>query len=177
MQRLEPAVDRAQPSHLPSPYGGWEALDLDGTEIATLEKLADEPSRRVVAQHAARLSHRLEPGRQVGGFTYNPSLLRAALADQISHNHDTGCDTDAGRQSCSLPFKTADPLHEGETGPECPFGILFVRVRIAEIYKRTIPHILGDEAAKFGDFISHGGLVAADHLAQILRIELRRKRR
>src|SRR5262245_22757177 len=116
MQRLKATVDRAQPGHFPRPYRGSEAFDLDSAEIVTFEKLANEPSRRVVAQHAAGLGHSLEPGGQIGGFTHHPSLLRAAVADQIAHDYCPGRNTHSRREPGLLPFKMADPLHEGEAG-------------------------------------------------------------
>jgi hypothetical protein len=44
-QRLEPARDGARMQHLPSWHRGGEPLDLEGTEIAVLEEIADEPVR------------------------------------------------------------------------------------------------------------------------------------
>ena len=51
-----------------------------------------------------------------------------------------------------------------------PFGIVLIRLRMAETDQHPVAHILGDKAVEAADRIGDGAVVVADQLAQILRV-------
>ncbi len=160
MQRLEPIVDRTQPNHFPRAYRRRKALDLDSTEITTLEQARQTGVASYRRSAAFRAGHCLEPGGQIWAFHPQPHAPARCRGR-----------SDRRRLPCRLQYRSvlkalrarleiceADPLHAGETSAQRPFGILFVCMGVAEIYKHAVTHVLGDETAEFGDFL---GVTAA----------------
>lgn len=56
-------------------------------------------------------------------------------------------------------------------------GVVLSRQRIAEIDQDPIAHVFGDKAVEAADRGGDAAMIGADHIAQILGIELRRERR
>ena len=175
-QCLETALDRALAQHLRGQYRLGQPLDRDSPEIAVVEKIANQPPRAFCDQHRVRWRHFLETGCQVRRLADNPALLRLARADQIADDDEAGGDADPARQRGGIALQPADAVDQRQTGPYCLLGIMLMRLRIAEIGKDAVSHILGDIAPKPGDDLSHGGVISAEHLPQIFRIEARCQR-
>src|SRR5262245_52062527 len=63
-------------------------------------------------------------------------------------------------------------LIRANPSPHRSFGVIFVRLRIAKIDEHSVPHVLSDETVKPADRVGDTALIRADHLAQILGIQL-----
>ena len=116
----------------------------------------------------------MQSRRKIGGLADDRLFLGRALADQIANDDGPAGDAD----SC-LKFdrsKATDSLDRAQSGPDCPFGIVLVGSRIAEIDQHAVAHILRDKATEPDDGLRDRALIAADHLLQILRINPGRKR-
>ena len=74
------------------------------------------------------------------------------------------------------PFGRRDPadrLDDHKRSTDCPFRIVFMCFRIAEIDEHSVAHILGDKAGEAGDRIGNAVVISADDLSQILGIVAR----
>jgi hypothetical protein len=69
-----------------------------------------------------------------------------------------------------------DRLDDGEPGAHRPFGIVLMRLRIAEIDQDAVAHILGDKAVQVADRLGDSAVVVADQLTQIFRVITGRER-
>jgi hypothetical protein len=71
--------------------------------------------------------------------------------------------------------QSADRLDHRQPGAHRPLGIVFMRLRIAEIDQHAIAHIFGDKAVEAADRLGDCAVIGADQLPQILRVETRRE--
>ena len=100
--------------------------------------------------------------------------MRRPLADQVA-NDDKPCRhsnpqlkrRDAGRAS-----DKRRRLQQSEPCPHSSGGLVFVGLRIAEIDEHSVAHIFGNEALERAHDFSHAIMIGADHLAQLLWVEL-----
>jgi hypothetical protein len=67
-------------------------------------------------------------------------------------------------------------LDNPQPGPDRTLGIVFMRLRIAEVDQQPIAQILGDVAVEALDDLSTDALVGTDDLTEIFWVELRRER-
>ena len=72
--------------------------------------------------------------------------------------------------------RLADRSDDRQSGAHGPFGIALASLRPTEIDQRAIAHIARNKAAEARYGGSHTRLVATDHGAQVLRVQLRGKR-
>jgi len=153
-----------------------ETRELARSEILDLEERADLSPRTVSNHERARLGQRLQPGGEVRGLADHSALLGRARTDQISDHDKAAGDTEpyAQRFRCG---QRADCGNDGEPRPHRPFGVVLMRLRIAEIDQHPVTHVLGDKAGAPGDGLGNAAVVGADQLPQILRIKPRRQRR
>jgi hypothetical protein len=61
---------------------------------------------------------------------------------------------------------------ECQSAPHRPLGVVFVRLRIAEIDEHAIAHVPGDEPAKPVECLCDAFVIRSDHRAEIFGIEL-----
>ena len=149
-----------------------DALDLDGAEVAALEEIADQPARARGDNDRPRLGQGLQASREVWGLADDRLLLSRAFADQIADHYQPGGDPDPRLEVDGFDVEPADSLDDTQTGSYSALGIVLMRLRVAEINKHAVAHVLGDEAVEPG----HGAVISGNDLAQILRIETRGKR-
>src|SRR5215471_1122634 len=89
-------------------------------------------------------------------------------------------DTDAYRKtnsllSLQLGIERPRRLDHAKSRPHGAVGIVFMGLGIAKVDQQAIPEILRDMALKALDHLGAGGLISADDLAQIFRVELPRQ--
>src|SRR5262249_37735663 len=65
-----------------------------------------------------------------------------------------------------------DLRHEIEPNPHGAFGIVLMRLGVAEIDEESVAHVSGDIPAHPSDHRGATNLESADHVAQVLEIEL-----
>ena len=102
--------------------------------------------------------------------------MRRPRANQITDHDEPAGDTEPHVQPLRRG-ELADRVDHREPGSHRPFGVVLMRLRIAEINQHAVAHILGDKAAKAADGVGDAPVVGADDLAQILGIEAGRERR
>jgi hypothetical protein len=177
VQRLEPALEGAGAQHLPGPHLLAQAAERDLAEIAVLEEPAGEQLRRRRDQHLTGFGHHLQPGRQVRHVADHAALLCRALADEVADDDDAGGDADANLQpGMRTGRQPRDRLHQGKGAAHRAFGIVLMRLRIAEIGQHAIAHVLRDEAPGLGDHPGAAAMIGADDLPHVFGIEPRRER-
>jgi len=71
----------------------------------------------------------------------------------------------------------ADRVDDRQPGTSRAFGVILMRLGIAEMDQHAVAHILGDKAAKAADGVGDAAMVGADNLAQVLGIKARGQRR
>jgi hypothetical protein len=174
-QCLEPARDDARTQHLPCRHRRGDAPQFDGAEVAVVEEVAEQPARARGDNDSVRLGQGLQPGGEVRRFADDRLFLRRAFADQIADDHQPGRDPDARLELDGLGIEPTDSLDHPQPGPNRPLAIILMRSRVAEIDQNAIAHVLGDKAVEAPDDVGDGAVIRGNDLAQILRIELRRK--
>jgi hypothetical protein len=175
-QCLEPAGDAARPQYLPGLHRCDDALHPDGTEIAALEQIADQPAGAGGDDHRVRLGQGLQPGGEVRGFADNRVLLRRAFADQIADHHLPGGDPDADPERGGPNLEPTDGVDQTQPGADGALGIVFMSPRVAEINEHAVAHVFGDKAVEPRDGFTDGVVVGADDRPQILGVEAGRQR-
>ena len=73
--------------------------------------------------------------------------------------------------------KLTHRIHERQSCPHRPFGIVLVGSRVTEVNQHAVAHVLGDEPVKARDGLGDALLVGADDVAQVLGIKPRGERR
>ena len=172
-QCLEPARDGTRPQHLPGRHRPGDTLDLDGSEIAILEEIADQPARARGDKDGIWLGQGLQTGGEVRRFADDRLLLRRALADQIADDHQPGGDPDARLELDGFDIEATDRVDDAQPRADRPLGIVLMRPRVAEIDQHAVAHVFGDKAVEAGDDLGDGAVIGGDDLAQILGIEPR----
>ena len=156
--------------------GVGEAGKVLRSEVFQIEQLADLLPRSGGNHQAGRCGDRLQPRRKVGRLADNRLFLRRARADQIADDHQPGGYSDAHLQFGGSGVEASDAVDQAQSGPDRPLGVVFMGSRVAEIDQHAVAHILGDKAIEPRDNRRHRAVIGADQVAQILRVELRRKR-
>ena len=177
MQRFEAAFRRTRPQRRPGSRRQGDALEVPGPEVLQLEQIAEQFSRALGDDDRVRFGDRLQPRREVRRVADDTALLRLSRSQKIADDHDPGRDPDPyvqRRARRGAEFRRG--LDDGEPGPHGALGVVFVRLRIAEIGEHAVAHVFGDEAALAFDAIRAATMIAADDLAHVLRIEPRRYR-
>lgn len=146
------------------PASGWGPRSSISNSVPICRRVA------VGNDQGARPGQRLQAGGEVWRLADDTALLRGTRTDQIANDDETGGDADPHTQRllCGEP---ADRIDHAKTGAGRAFGIVLMRLRIAEINEHAVAHILGDKAAKAADGVGHTAMIGADDLAQILGIE------
>jgi hypothetical protein len=136
-------------------------------EILDLEQRADLSPGAVGYDQGAGPGQCLQAGGEVGGFADHAPLLRRTGADQIADDDKTAGDADPHVQ-WFRGREPADRFDDREPGTRRAFGVILMRLGVAEINEHPIAHILGDKTAKAADGVGDTAMIGADDLAQIL---------
>jgi len=139
------------------------------SEIGEVEQPADLPAGRFADDQRVRRSQTLQPGGEVRRLADDAALLCGTLADQIANHGEPGGDAEPHTQL--LPRgQSADRLDYRQPRPHRSLGIVFMRLRVAEIDQHPVAHVLGDKPVEAADRRGDDAVVVADQLAQILRV-------
>jgi hypothetical protein len=104
--------------------------------------------------------------------------LRRAGAQEIADDNEARRDADsAGKLAAISGVQRRNRGRQFEPGHDGALGFALLRLRIPEIDEHPVAHVLGDKPAEAVDRFGDGAMISADHLAQILGIEPRGKRR
>ncbi len=174
MQSLEPAFDRAGPQHLPGLHRLGDALELDRSEVATVEQISDEFARAGGDHHTVGIGHRLQSCRQVQGFADGMTLAHLGEGEQVAHDHETAGDADAGlhRHAC-VHLDAAHGADELEARADRLLGGILARFRVAEVDERAVAHVAGHEATERLHRLGDAAVIGRHDLAHVLGIEAR----
>ena len=124
-------------------------------EIPKFEQIAEKPARALGDDDHVRFGHRLQARRQVWRLADDSALLRLARSDQLADNNEAGRDADADLQgNAAACLQLRHRLDERQPRLYRAFGVMFVRLRIAEIGEHPVAHILGDEPAGLRDQVA-----------------------
>ena len=108
--------------------------------------------RRWADKHAAGVGQGLKPGRQIGSIADNGLLSGRADAGCASRNDETGGDAHTRLQRSSVRLlQLSDLLHDFQTGPDCAFGCVLLRLRKAEIHEDAVTQVLRDISIVFAN--------------------------
>ena len=110
----------------------------------------------------------MQAGRNIGRLTQRELFLAAATA-HLAHDHQPRVDADAHGQLhpfvlCQTGIERSQRLHNPKTSADGAAGVVFVRLRIAEVHQQPIPEVLRNMALKTLDNGGGGLLVGAYHL-------------
>src|ERR1700731_4724278 len=90
-------------------------------------KRSPTPARSSGNDDAIRL------GGKVRRLADNRLFLRSAVADKIADDHQPGSDTDTRLKLDRPDIKAPDSVDRTKPRPHRPLGVVFVRLRVAEI--------------------------------------------
>src|SRR5262249_58669870 len=141
----EAALHAARPHHLPNRYRLRPAFQRERSEIAIIEVPPSESAGARADQHSPWLRKRLQACGEVWSLT-NDGLLRPGFTNQqLAHNDSARCNAKPSLQ-CGVDIcpDIRYGIDECERGAYCLFGIIFLRVRIAEIGEHAMTHDSGD---------------------------------
>jgi hypothetical protein len=174
-QCLEPADDSAFADDAPRALGFGKAGERLRPEIVEIKQGADLPARILSNDQAIGPGQGLQPRCEVGRLANHRQLLRRPFADQIADHRKPGSYPDARLQLDGLNIEATDGVDDTQPCPHCPLGIVLMRGGVSEIDQDAVAHIFGDKALEAPDDLGDGAMIGADHLPQILGIELRRE--
>ena len=133
---------------------------------------AGELARALTDQHRTGLGHRLQTRGKVRCLTNDRLLLRGAFADQIAHDDGAGGDANANMQlGADIRLQARDGFDQRQPCARRLFGIILMRLGIAEIGEDAVPHVSSDHALVAADNLLDAGVIGPDHPPQVLRIE------
>jgi hypothetical protein len=177
MRRLEAALRRARPQHLPGLHRIGQPPDRQAPEVPVLEDAADKPPRALRNNHLTRFRKCLQPRRQIGCLPNHVLLLCGAFADQVADDDDAGGNGDANlKRDIMTGAQRSDRFDKRQGAAHSPLGIVFMGLGIAEVGEHAVTHVLGDEATALGDLVVATSMVGADDPPHVLRIMLRGQR-
>jgi hypothetical protein len=176
VQGLETALHRTRPQRRPDPHRPGDALEVHGSKILKLEKIAEQFSRPLGDDHLVWLGDRLQPRGQIGRFADDSALLRVARSNEVADHDQPGRNTDPGSQS-GRRLERGYRRGQLQSRPYRALGVVLVRLRVAEIYEDTVAEIVRDEPAKAAYALGDAFLIGRDDLTQVFRVHACRERR
>ncbi len=151
------------------------------------EQFTGKTPRHCIDDDRVRRRRRLQARREIGRFADDIALLHFAGAEQLADDDQAGGDADAHLMGPHLFLPRVrgrvgrgkalcHGFRQRQRAAHGIFGVVFMRLRIAEIDEDAVAHIFRDIAAELGHGFGRAFVIGGDDLAQILRIELRRQR-
>ncbi len=159
-----------------------DALERVRAERLAGEDVADQIARRGADQDGIGAGEGLQARGEVGRVADHRLLARGALADRLADHDEPARDADAHGEAGpvaagDLGAERRQRVENREAGADRALGVLFLRVRVAEINQHAVAHEFGDVAVEMPDGFADRLLKGADHIAHVLGIELRREAR
>src|SRR5207342_690835 len=124
-----------------------EALDLDPAEIEILELRSRDRFGAARDNDGAGLRERLQPGGKIRGVAEDAMLLGNRAVRHIADKCDARCNPDT-RTQFFFRGQGRDRLHQCEAGLNGALRVVFMRMRIAKIYHRTVAMMSRDKAVE-----------------------------
>jgi hypothetical protein len=123
-----------------------------------------------------RFRNTLDPERNVRRLPQRQMFLADTLTD-LAHHHQPRMYADAYRETNTFfLLQTAlEPSHgieNAQSGVDGPLRVILMRLRPAEVYHQAIAEVLGNVGVVAFNDLGAGGLIGADDISQVLRIEL-----
>jgi hypothetical protein len=138
---------------------GWSA------QVLEIEPRPKEAPGGAGDHHAARLGQPLQAGREVRRLADHRLFLRGAGADQLADHDAAGGDADPGGEACIIRrCQSCHGGHKVKAGAHRPLGLVFVRLRPAEVRQHAVAHVFRDMPAPTLDHLGAAPLVGTDHL-------------
>ena len=153
-------------------------MSSNGPRLLAHEHIAEQPQGAGGYDRRVGGCHALQASGQVRSLSDDHLLLRQLLADGVTDDDHAGCNSNPHLQR--LPGREqelTDLRHEIKPSPHGAFSIVLVRLGVAEIDKESVAHESGDIPAHLSDHRGARTLESADHVAQVLGIELDRQSR
>jgi hypothetical protein len=175
VQRLESTVDCAFAQYSPGAHWLRKALRRNSAEILILEQAPAQQARARRNDNTVRRGERLQTRRQIWRLADRTTFPHFTGADQITHNHKPGGNSDAGPQPLRY-LEPPDGLNHSKASPNRSFGTIFVRARVSEIGEYPVAHVIRDESLEAGNHLCRAFVIGTNNFPQILGIQSRRKR-
>src|SRR5215831_3775957 len=149
---VEPALDATLAQDTIDGHGCGHALEGVRTQRLGGKVSLDEPERRGTNDDHIWGRTLLQACRQVRGVPQRQLFLVAATADLPDHD-DPCMDTNAYSETEALlpleaEIERAQGLDHPQAGTDCPLGIIFMCLRIAEVDEQAITKQLGNVAVE-----------------------------
>src|SRR6516162_2662010 len=158
--------------HLPSWNALADALQSQRIYRFELEQIGDQRAGAGGDDHAVARSDGLQAGSEIGSFAEHGLLGSGAYGDRIpDHNHT------AGDADTTTDFESLDRSKRGhrrsdvEPRAHGAFGIVLVRLRIAEIDENAIAHEFRYETIITGDAARDLMLIGVNQALQNFEVE------
>ena len=147
VQRLEPALLGADLERRKGSGRSRDSFEVLRAESGKLEQISHQLARALRDDDAVGAGNPLQSCGEIGRVTHDPSLLRLSRTQQITDDHDPGRDAHSHMQRAAFGrLQLRRGLGDRKPSPHGPFGVMLVRLRIAEIGEHPVAHVLGDEA-------------------------------
>jgi hypothetical protein len=165
---------RRFPGDAPGCHRGGKAAQGPRSEVLAREHGPDQPAGGPGDQHRAGLGQGLEPGGQVRGLADHLVACRRGLgAEGADHDQPRGDADPDPQRGTAARAQPADCLGQREPGAYGALGRVLLRPGPAEVGEHAVADVLGDMAPEAHDRLGGGGVVGADDLPQVLRVEPR----
>ena len=174
-ERGEGVRHRCRSGDLPDLHRCHEALDREHPEVLVREAIAGEAPRAVRNHDPVRRGQGLQACGEIRCLAQRDPLANRTRLGQVADDHEAGRHADAHVQRPADPVELPDPGDEREPGANGAHGVVVVAVGVAEIDHGTVAEQQRHEAIEFPHRVRDAPMVGADHVAEILRVELRRQ--
>ena len=155
-----------------------DALQSERIDRFEVEQIGDQRTGAGGDDDAIAGGDGLQAGREVGSFAEHGLFGGGADRDRIADDDHAAGDADAAGK-----LEIIDGSHgrhggnDVEPGADGAFGIVLVRLRVAEIDEHAIAHEFRHEAVVAGDAAGDLVLVGVDHALQGFEVERRSETR
>ena len=173
---VQATLRRTLSQHLGDVHWRLQPLEGMGAEIVAGKVPVHQAGGGLTDHHRVGRGQPLETGGQVGRVPQGQVFVPPAAAHLADH-HQPGVDADPHRQAdARVPQQAGRQrphrLQNAQAGAHGALRVIFMRLRIAKVDEQAIAQVLGHMPGKALDHGDAGGLVGADHLAEVFGIEL-----
>ena len=130
-----------------------------------LEEITNQQACARVDDDCIRLCHRLQTGSDIGCLPNARLLLGRANANQAPDDHQSGGNPDPDLRLNTFDLEPTDSFDDAQPRPHSSLGVVFMRLRIAEIGQDAVARVLGDEAVELADHVSHDAVIRGNDFA------------